>query len=52
MKILHTWPRHLSDVAILPWEIRGSHFQQYYSYTLLIIYVISKENTVYILSGL
>ena len=37
-------PLHLSDVATLPWEIQNSHFQQYSSYTLLIIYVISEEN--------
>jgi len=37
-------PPHLSDVATLPWEIQKGHFQQYYSYILLIIYVISEEN--------
>jgi len=26
MKILQTSPPHLSDVAILPWEIQKSHF--------------------------
>ena len=31
-------------VATLPWEIQKSHFQQYYSYILQIIYVISEEN--------
>jgi len=45
MKILHICPPHLSDVATLPWEIQKSHFQQYYSYVLLIVYVTSKENT-------
>ena len=35
---------HLSEVATLPCEIQKSHFQQYYSYILLIIYVISEEN--------
>jgi len=28
---------NLSDVATLPWEIQKSHYQQYYSYILLII---------------
>jgi len=42
-EILQICPRHVSDVATLPWEIQKSHFQQYYSYTLLIIYVISEE---------
>jgi len=44
MKILQVCPPHLSDVATLAWEIQKSHFQQYYSYILLIIYVISEEN--------
>jgi len=44
MKILHTPPPHLLDVATLHWEIQKSHFQQYYSYILLmIIYVISEK---------
>jgi len=43
MKILYVCPPHLSDVATLPWDIQKSHFQQYYSYTHLIIYVISEE---------
>ena len=30
-------------VATLPWEVQKSHFLQYYSYILLIIYVISDE---------
>jgi len=34
---------HLLDEATLPWEIQKSQFQQYYSYTILIIYVISEE---------
>ena len=38
-------PPHLSDIATVPWEIQKSHFQQYYSYILLIIYIISQENT-------
>jgi len=42
-EILQICPPHVSDVATLPWEIQKSHFQQYYSYTLLIIYVISEE---------
>ena len=37
-------PLRLSDVATVPWEIEKSHFQQYYSYILLIIYIISQEN--------
>jgi len=41
---IQIYPPHLSDVATLPWEIQKSHFQQHYSYTLLIIYVISEEN--------
>jgi len=35
----------LSGVATLPWEIQKKiHFQQYYSYTLLITYVLLEEN--------
>ena len=37
-------PPRLSDVATVPREIEKSHYQQYYSYTLLIIYIISQEN--------
>jgi len=44
MKILQVCPPHPSDLPTLPWEIQKSHFQQYYSYILLIIYVISEEN--------
>ena len=44
MKILQVCPPHLSDVATLPWEIQKSHFQQYYSYILLVIRVILEEN--------
>ena len=44
MKIVHICPRHLSDVATLHWEVQKSHFHQYHSYILLIIYVISEEN--------
>jgi len=45
MKILHICPPHLQDVATLPWEIQKSHFQQYYSHTVLLsIYVVSEEN--------
>jgi len=43
-EMLHICPPHLSNVATLPWEIQKSHFQQYYSYVILIIYVISEEN--------
>jgi len=32
---------HLLDVTTVLWEIQKSHFQRYYSYTLLIIYVTS-----------
>ena len=39
-EILEICPPRLSDVATLPWEIH----QQYYSYIILIIYVISEEN--------
>jgi len=48
MKILQVCPPHLSDVATLPWEIQKSHFQQYYSHILLIIYVISEKNKLYV----
>ena len=34
----------MKDVATIPSEIQKSHFQQYYSYILLIIYVMSEEN--------
>jgi len=44
MKVLQICLCHLSDVATLPWEIQKSHFEQYYSYILLIIDIISKEN--------
>ena len=37
-------PPHLYTVATLPWKIQKSHFQQYYSYILQIIYIISEEN--------
>ena len=37
-----TWLVHVQ--ATLPWEIQKSHFRQYYSYILQIIYVISEEN--------
>jgi len=52
MKIWHEnhltdCPSHLSDVATVPWEIQTSHFQQYYSYILLITYTLShKKKTV------
>jgi len=42
VKILHICPPHLSDVSILLWKIQ-SHFQQYYSYIVLIIYVSQKK---------
>jgi len=32
MKTLQICPPHLSDVAILPWEIEKVIFQHYYSY--------------------
>ena len=47
-KIWHQQLVHLPtlpyNVATLPWEIQKSHFRQYYSYILQIIYVISEEN--------
>ena len=42
MNILQIYSPHLSDVFTLPCEIQKSHFQQYYPYMLLIIYVISE----------
>ena len=42
-EMLQICPSHLSDVAILSWEIQKSHFQQYYSDIILIIYVISER---------
>jgi len=47
MKILQVCPPHLSDVATLPREIKKSHFQHYYSYIILIIYVISEKKQQY-----
>jgi len=44
MQILQICPPNPSGVVTLPWEIQKSHFQQYYSYIFLIIYVISEEN--------
>ena len=41
---LYICPPHLYTVAILPWEIEKNMFQQYYSYILQIVYVISQEN--------
>jgi len=47
-KIWHQQLVHLPispySVATLPWEIRKVVFQEYYSYILQIIYVISEEN--------
>ena len=40
---LYICPPYLYTVVTLPWEIQKSHFQQYYSYILQIIYVISEE---------
>ena len=37
MNILQIFPPHLSDVAIIPWEIQESHFQQYYSYIRVLL---------------
>ena len=50
MKIWHEnhltdCPSHLSDVATVPREIQKSHFQQYYSYILLITYTLSHKKT-------
>jgi len=36
-EMLQTCPSHLSDVATLK---KRSHFQQYYSYIVMIVYVI------------
>ena len=41
---MYICPPHLYSVATLPWEIQKSHFQQYYSYVLQIIHLISEEN--------
>ena len=41
---LYICPPHLYNVATLPSEIIEVVFQQYYSYILQIIYVISEEN--------
>jgi len=41
---LYICPPHLYTVDTLPWEILKSHFQQYYSYVLQIVYVIAEEN--------
>ena len=41
---MYMCPPYLYTVATLPWEIQKSHFQQYYSYILQIIYVISEKN--------
>ena len=41
---LYICPPHLYTVATLPWEIQKSNFQQYYSYILQIIYIISEQN--------
>jgi len=43
------WHANLTDLSTshvrstLPWEIQKSHFQQYYSYVILIIYVTSED---------
>jgi len=41
---LYICPPYLYTVATLPCEIQKSHFQQYYSYILQIIHVISEKN--------
>jgi len=41
---LYICPPRLYTVATVPWEIHKVTFQQYYSYILQIIYVISEEN--------
>ena len=48
-KIWHQQLVHLPTspvycIATLPWEIQKNHVQQYYSYILQIIYIISEEN--------
>jgi len=47
MNILQVCPPHLSDVCLpsLLWEIQKSHFRLYYSYILLIIYIISGQKS-------
>ena len=45
--MLQTCPSHMSDVATLPLRISKNvtfEFQQYYSYTILTIYVVLEEN--------
>ena len=44
---LYICPPHLHTVATLPWEVEKVIFQQYYSYILWIIYVISEENKLF-----
>ena len=41
---MYICPPYLYTVATLPWDIKKSHFRQYYSYILQIIYVISEKN--------
>ena len=41
---MYICPTHLYTVATLPWEIQKVVSQQYYSYILQIIYVISDKN--------
>jgi len=43
IKMLQVCPLHLLDVARNP---KKSHFHQYYSVILLVIYVISEKNKV------
>ena len=43
MHFLQICPPHLSDVATYIGKSK-SHFQQYYSHILLVIYIISQEN--------
>ena len=46
--IAGTFTPHLYTAAT--WKTQKSHFQQYYSYILKIIYVISKEKNCYCLT--
>ena len=43
---LYICPPHLYTVGTLPWQIQNSHFQQYYSYLLQIIYGHRRKQTV------
>jgi len=44
--MLQVCPSHLLDVATLPREKQKSHFQQYYSFIILIICYLRRKQTV------